>query len=182
MRGRTRTPQGGVSKGLPLQLSGFVSPLGRISVAERAGRVLAVGFASVEHLLQEHPELGAFRLERSGTGPEAGALKSYLSGETERLSTAVDLTLVRSEFAREVLKRLMRVGRGKTVTYAELGAFVDRPGAARAVGSAMRKNPIPILVPCHRVLPKAGGLGNYTGGVDKKEWLLRREGVLSRTP
>jgi methylated-DNA-[protein]-cysteine S-methyltransferase len=100
-----------------------------------------------------------------------------LSGGVRRLSVPIDLALVPSEFDRSVLRRLYGLRTGQTVFYAELAAMVGRPGAARAVGGAMRRNPIPIVVPCHRVLPRTGGLGSYTGGVDKKAWLLAREGL-----
>jgi methylated-DNA-[protein]-cysteine S-methyltransferase len=89
---------------------------------------------------------------------------------------SVDTELVGGAFDRLVLARLTKVRPGRTVSYGELAALVGSPGAARAVGGAMRRNPLPILVPCHRVLPQSGKLGNYTGGVKKKAWLLAREG------
>jgi methylated-DNA-[protein]-cysteine S-methyltransferase len=89
----------------------------------------------------------------------------------------VDLTLVTSEFERSVLRQLYRTRSGQTLTYGALARAVGRPGAARAVGGAMARNPLPIVVPCHRVVPAAGGLGSYTGGVERKRWLLALEGV-----
>ncbi|MCE2807833.1 MAG: MGMT family protein, partial [Actinobacteria bacterium] len=84
----------------------------------------------------------------------------------------------RAGFRGEVLDALETVSFGQTMTYGDLAARAGRPKAARAVGSAMATNPIAIIVPCHRVLPTGGGVGQFGGGVPAKEWLLRREGSL----
>jgi methylated-DNA-[protein]-cysteine S-methyltransferase len=92
---------------------------------------------------------------------------------------AVDLSSVENDFQRKVLATLRkRVGPGKTISYGELAEVVGHPGAARAVGTAMARNPVPIVVPCHRVLASGGGLGGYGGGLDMKRGLLELEGVL----
>ena len=85
-------------------------------------------------------------------------------------------------FHQTVYKALLnQVPTGSTVTYGELAELAGNPKAARAVGTAMRKNPIPIIVPCHRVVQSGGGLGGYMGngddGLRMKKWLLRHEGV-----
>ncbi|XP_075865813.1 methylated-DNA--protein-cysteine methyltransferase [Microcebus murinus] len=81
-------------------------------------------------------------------------------------------------FTRQVLWKLLKVVKfGETVSYQQLAALAGNPKAARAVGGAMRSNPVPILVPCHRVVCSSGALGNYSGGgVAVKEWLLAHEG------
>lgn len=161
-----------------IQLSEFDSPLGKITVAERSRQVLAVSFGGQRTLRAEHPEIWELgEIDEKSEGQSAAALRSYLGGRVARLNVPFDLTLVRGTFDRSVLLRLCRVRAGQTVSYGDLAALVGSPGAARAVGGAMRRNPIPIIVPCHRVLPSTGGLGNYTGGVSKKAWLLAREGV-----
>jgi len=82
-------------------------------------------------------------------------------------------------FRHKVLEELHHsVRRGETVTYGELAARAGNPKASRAVGSACARNPIPIVVPCHRVLPGSGGIGNYGGGPERKRVLLELEGVL----
>jgi methylated-DNA-[protein]-cysteine S-methyltransferase len=86
--------------------------------------------------------------------------------------------LVRSAFRREALEELRLVGAGQVVTYGELARRIDHPKAARAVGTACATNPIPIVVPCHRVLPGSGGVGNYGGGPEIKRRLLAHEGAL----
>ncbi len=88
----------------------------------------------------------------------------------------IDLSTV-SAFQLKVLNALRRVPRGAVRTYAWLAKKAGRPGAARAVGNTMARNPVPILIPCHRVVPASGGVGNYGLGAALKRELLRREGV-----
>ena len=104
-------------------------------------------------------------------------LNEYFDGERTSFDVAIDRS-ARSGFRGEVLNALEDVPFGSTVTYGQLAASAGRPKAARAVGSAMVTNPIAIIVPCHRVLPSSGGVGQFGGGVRAKEWLLRREGSL----
>ena len=81
-------------------------------------------------------------------------------------------------FNQRVLAQLARVEYGTTTTYGELAAVSGNPKAARAVGTVMNRNPIPIVLPCHRVVGANGSLTGYGGGLDRKEWLLRLEGAL----
>ncbi|KAB0350583.1 hypothetical protein FD754_015440, partial [Muntiacus muntjak] len=82
-----------------------------------------------------------------------------------------------ASFTRQVLWKLLKLVKfGETVSYQQLAALAGNPRAARAVGGAMRSNPIPILIPCHRVVCSSGAVGNYSGGVGVKEWLLAHEG------
>lgn len=111
--------------------------------------------------------------------PVGEALGRYFGGDgmaLERLT--VDLALASGEFQRRVYETLRGMAPpGSTTTYGELAAATGRPGAARAVGWAMAHNPVPIVVPCHRVLASGGGLGGYGGGLDMKRFLLDIEGV-----
>ncbi|KFO38242.1 Methylated-DNA--protein-cysteine methyltransferase [Fukomys damarensis] len=80
-------------------------------------------------------------------------------------------------FTRQVLWKLLNVVKfGETISYQQLAALAGNPKAARAVGGAMRSNPVPILIPCHRVICSDGAMGNYSGGKGVKEWLLAHEG------
>ncbi|XP_026919213.1 methylated-DNA--protein-cysteine methyltransferase isoform X4 [Acinonyx jubatus] len=89
----------------------------------------------------------------------------------------------RDSFTRQVLWKLLKVVRlGETVSYRQLAALAGRPRAARAVGGAMRTNPLPILIPCHRVVCSSGAVGNYSAGRATKEWLLAHEGRLAEKP
>ncbi len=90
----------------------------------------------------------------------------------------VDLGLIKSAFQRQVLTTLQReVPRGKVTTYGELAGRIGHPRVARAAGSACARNPIPIVLPCHRVVPAGGTLGNYGGEVWRKRYLLDIEGA-----
>jgi methylated-DNA-[protein]-cysteine S-methyltransferase len=82
-----------------------------------------------------------------------------------------------SKFRVKVLHQLQKIPRGQVRTYSWLAAKSGHPGAARAVGNTMARNPIPILIPCHRVVPSAGGVGQYGLGTALKRELLAREGV-----
>jgi methylated-DNA-[protein]-cysteine S-methyltransferase len=100
-------------------------------------------------------------------------LAAYFAGELQAFS--VKLAPRGSDFQREVWNELGRIPPGKTLTYAELAARVGRPKAIRAVGAANARNPISIIVPCHRVVGSNGTLTGYAGGLERKEWLLRHE-------
>ena len=104
-------------------------------------------------------------------------LDDYFEGERRSFDLAVDLGPV-GDFYRSVLGELARVPYGHTTTYGTLAARVGRPRAARAVGTVMNRNPIPIVLPCHRVLGSTGSLVGYGGGLERKEQLLRLEGAL----
>jgi len=103
-------------------------------------------------------------------------LTAYLSGKVTGFSVPVDLVLA-SDFQRSVLTGLAaRVGYGASTTYGELASTISRPGASRAVGTALGANPVCVFVPCHRVLPAGGSVGGrvggYAGGPAAKEYLL----------
>ena len=107
-------------------------------------------------------------------------LEEYFEGERTRFELPVDLRQS-APFSREILKRLARVPHGKTTTYGALARAVGRPQAARAVGTVMNRNPIPIVLPCHRVVGANGSLTGYAGGLERKELLLKLEGALDQT-
>jgi methylated-DNA-[protein]-cysteine S-methyltransferase len=104
-------------------------------------------------------------------------LDSYFEGKLREFDLDVDLRLAR-DFGRTVLAELQRVPYGETTTYGSLAARAGRPRAARAVGSVMNHNPVPIVVPCHRVVGASGSLVGYAGGLERKLTLLRLEGAL----
>ncbi len=111
----------------------------------------------------------------------AAALDAWFAGADRRLRVPIDLSGVQSAFRRTVLETLRReVPWGETVTYGELAALAGAPGAARAVGTTMARNPVPLVVPCHRVVASGGRIGGYGGGlhgVALKRTLLEREGL-----
>ena len=105
-------------------------------------------------------------------------LDEYFAGERRRFDLEVDLRLAR-EFQSAVLKELARVPYGELTTYGTLAAKAGRPRAARAVGTIMNRNPVPIVLPCHRVVGSTGALTGYGGGLDRKRTLLELEGAIS---
>jgi methylated-DNA-[protein]-cysteine S-methyltransferase len=104
-------------------------------------------------------------------------LDEYFAGRRRAFEVDRDIRLV-PEFNRRVLEQLARVEYGTTTTYGTLAALAGNPRAARAVGKVMNRNPIPIVLPCHRVVGANGQLTGYAGGLERKELLLRLEGVL----
>ena len=107
------------------------------------------------------------------------AIKSYFEGKPSRFDVRLDLDGV-GEFRRRVLRACRRIPRGKTASYADLARAAGNPKAARAAGSAMANNPLPLIVPCHRVVRSDGSLGNFSspGGPQLKRHLLQLEGAL----
>ena len=110
------------------------------------------------------------------------ALTDYFAGKPPHLPA---LDLQGSDFQRQVWRALLEIPWGEVLTYGELAASLGRPGAARAVGAANGRNPVAILVPCHRVVAAGGRLGGYSGGLEVKRKLLAHEAahgpVLRRT-
>jgi methylated-DNA-[protein]-cysteine S-methyltransferase len=109
--------------------------------------------------------------------PVRRELDEYFAGRRQRFDLDVDVALL-ADFNRRVLRELARVPYGEVVTYGELAARAARPRAARAVGTVMNRNPLPIVLPCHRVIGANGKLVGYGGGLARKEALLRLEGAL----
>jgi methylated-DNA-[protein]-cysteine S-methyltransferase len=102
-------------------------------------------------------------------------LQEYFDGE--RTDFDIPLELEGTAFQKDVWLALGDIPYGKTISYAELASMVGRPSAFRAVGQANGANPIPIVLPCHRVIASGGGIGGYGGGLDMKRRLLALEGV-----
>jgi methylated-DNA-[protein]-cysteine S-methyltransferase len=104
-------------------------------------------------------------------------LDEYFAGDRRNFDLPLDLRLAR-EFGRAVLNELARVPYGELTTYGALAARAGKPRAARAVGMVMNRNPVPIVLPCHRVVGSTGSLVGYGGGLDRKRALLELEGAL----
>lgn len=105
-------------------------------------------------------------------------LEEYFTGARRAFALAQDWTLM-SAFAKRVLGVTYEIPYGRVLTYAEVAAEAGSPRGSRAAGNALGSNPIPIVVPCHRVLRTGGSLGGYGGGLDRKRWLLELEGALA---
>jgi methylated-DNA-[protein]-cysteine S-methyltransferase len=105
-------------------------------------------------------------------------LEEYFEGRRDHFDVDIDWSLTTGPFTRKVLQATARIPFGEVSTYSRIAAKAGSPRGARAAGNALGSNPIPIVVPCHRVLHGDGGLGGYTGGLDRKVLLLTLEGVL----
>jgi methylated-DNA-[protein]-cysteine S-methyltransferase len=103
-------------------------------------------------------------------------LEEYFDGSRRAFAVRVDLSGVHG-FSRKVLQQTARIPFGSVITYRDVATRAGSPRAVRAAGNALGANPVPIVVPCHRVVRTGGGLGGYTGGVERKEALLALEGV-----
>ena len=104
-------------------------------------------------------------------------LDEYFEGRRQRFDTPIDWSQL-AGFTREVLRATARIGFGEVSSYAGVAEAAGSPRAVRAAGNALGANPMPVVVPCHRVLRTGGALGGYTGGLERKEFLLRLEGTL----
>jgi methylated-DNA-[protein]-cysteine S-methyltransferase len=158
------------------------SPLGELYLAQtEAGLCRIAWYTTEEAFVAElewcwnRPAERALATSRGVTGAAARQLAEYFAGQRRDFEVPLDLSPLRP-FQRRVLERLIEVPFGDVVTYGELARLAGYPGAARAVGGAMRENPLPILVPCHRVLPSSGGLGGFGGRPELKRQLLELEG------
>jgi methylated-DNA-[protein]-cysteine S-methyltransferase len=166
----------------PLSYHSITSPLGELYLAETEDGLCRIAWYTTEEAFVTELEWSWNRpVERapagSGCATVAAAcqLGEYFAGQRRAFDVPLDLAPLRP-FQRRVLERLIEVPYGDVVTYGELARLAGYPGAARAVGGAMRDNPLPILVPCHRVLPSSGGLGGFGGRPELKRQLLELEG------
>ena len=168
-------------KGLLDAAYSFVdSPFGKLLVAVSHRGVVRVEYpnGSVEEQLEDVAFDVSPRLLESPkiTQSVRRELDEYFDGKRRNFTVAVDLSLVRG-FGRRVLEQTAGIPFGAVATYREVATRAGSPRASRAAGNALASNPIPIVVPCHRVVHSGGGLGGYTGGLDRKITLLRLEGV-----
>jgi methylated-DNA-[protein]-cysteine S-methyltransferase len=155
------------------------SPLGRLLVAVTPRGLVRVAYEGEpdEAVLAELAREVSPRLLRAPerTDEARRELDAYFAGERRSFEVPLDWSLIRG-FAQKVLRATARVPFGEVTTYGSVAAQAGSPRAARAAGNALGSNPIPIVVPCHRVLHAGGGLGGYAGGLDRKKFLLALEG------
>ena len=154
------------------------SPYGPLLVAATRTGLVRVAFEREDHdaVLGELAAAVSPRILRSGrrTDEVARQLDEYFAGRRQHFEVATDLRLVQG-FRRDVIRHLPFIGYGHTESYAEVATAAGRPNAVRAVGSACAHNPVPIVVPCHRVVRSDGTSGQYRGGPEMKAALLAME-------
>jgi methylated-DNA-[protein]-cysteine S-methyltransferase len=160
----------------------FDSPLGRGHVAATERGIVSVGLPNLDaddFLARVAAGVGPRVLELPGRlDPVRRQLDRYFAGSLRVFDLDLDWALAGSQFASRVLHETAKLGYGETASYGEVAARAGNPRAHRAAGTALGHNPLPIVVPCHRVLRAGGILGNYGGGPEMKEWLLRMEGAV----
>ena len=164
-------------RGLHVRYATVATPLGRLLVAATERGVCFVTLGDADRALEaslrrEYPEA---LLEK-----DAGALAAWTDAIARSLAGPVDLSAIpldlrATTFQRRVFEALRRIPRGETRTYAQLAEAIGKPSAVRAAASACARNPVALVVPCHRIVRTDGALGGYRWGVDRKRALLKNE-------
>ncbi|MBM3516841.1 MAG: methylated-DNA--[protein]-cysteine S-methyltransferase [Alphaproteobacteria bacterium] len=157
------------------------TPIGTVVLVGDGECLVALEFADRRDLLLERlaKRYGTTDIARR-TKPSAAALRvaDYFAGNLTALAD-LETDPGGSPFERRVWDALRQIACGTTTSYGALAAAVDRPGAARAVGAANARNPIALVIPCHRVIGAGGELTGYAGGLERKRWLLCHEGAVA---
>lgn len=158
------------------------SPLGPLVVAATPKGLVRVSYTEFrreEDVLEELARRVSPRVLEAPAklDPVRRELDEYFAGRRREFGVAIDWSHL-AGFTRDVLRTTAAIPFGDVSTYAGVAQAAGRPRAVRAAGNALGANPMPVVVPCHRVLRTGGGLGGYTGGLERKEFLLRLEGAL----
>ena len=150
---------------LPMSTNSRATPIGTVSVTEQGGSIISLRIG------------GSDKRDGSDVTDEAFTqLFEYLEGGRKEFN--LELGPNGTPFQKDVWNALMKIPYGKTVSYSEIAKASGHPKALRAVGTAIGKNPIPVIIPCHRVIRSDGSIGGYALGIDLKIRLLRLEGTL----
>jgi methylated-DNA-[protein]-cysteine S-methyltransferase len=147
------------------------SPVGRLTMTASAGVLDGLTMDGQRHAPPSDP---AWVRDEAPFGELIALLERYFAGGPVEFDIPVSLA-AGTDFQRRVWDALREIPHGETISYGELARRVGSPGGARAVGLANGRNPIAIVVPCHRVIGADGSLTGYGGGVERKAWLLRHE-------
>ena len=157
------------------------SPVGcvYIAVSDKGLCRISTDSASIEQFAQEMEEVYPNKtviFDNEKMKNIRVKIVEYFPYERRKFNIKIDLSLL-TDFQKNVLETCSKLDFGETVSYGELALRSGYPKAGRAVGSAMSKNPIPIVIPCHRVIAASGKIGGYTGGLHKKRLLLKLENI-----
>jgi methylated-DNA-[protein]-cysteine S-methyltransferase len=165
-----------------LILSWVESPIGPLALAcDAAGVVRGVSFGDglIKAMRREYP--GALLSDGEAPAAVARELAAYFEGDREALNRvpwSLEGAASGEGFQPKVWKALAEVPAGVTISYGEMAKRAGEPGAAQAAGVALNRNPIPLILACHRVVGADGSLTGFGGGLERKGWLLRHEGAL----
>ena len=159
----------------------FASPMGRLIAMVKNDTLVGLMWpdreeATLAHLNRHRSMVRA--IDGDLPGSIAEPLSRYFSGSLKALS-AIEVDPAGTAFQRRVWRDLQAIPPGTAASYADVAARLGCPTAVRAVANANGRNPIPIVIPCHRVIATGGGLGGFSSGADRKEWLLRHERFLT---
>jgi methylated-DNA-[protein]-cysteine S-methyltransferase len=158
------------------------SPFGKLTVAvtERGLVRLAFPEEDLDAVLERLATRISPRIVEALAAPDPirRELEEYFAGRRRHFDLALDWTLV-GPFGRRVLRAASAIPYGGVLSYTQVAAEAGSPRGSRAAGNALGSNPIPIVVPCHRVLRSGGALGGYAGGLERKRWLLELEGAMT---
>ena len=146
------------------------SPIGPLTLLGRGGSLVGIRFPDGEEAAR--PPRGAVE-NRSALEPAIRQLEEYFRGE--RRAFELPIAPQGSSFQKRVWEELLRIPFGETRSYGQIAEAIGLPDTARAVGAANGQNPIPIVIPCHRVIGASGALVGFGGGLDTKRWLLHHE-------
>jgi methylated-DNA-[protein]-cysteine S-methyltransferase len=151
-------------------------PVGALTLAASGKGLAVLSFRGIEEY-RESPQFKSAEWAESKrvVQPYFSVVQAYLQGKSRSLDMALDLR--GTDFQMKCWNALLRIPFGETRSYADIAAEVDCPRGFRAVGLANNRNPVAIVVPCHRVIETNGKLGGYGGGLPAKEWLLQLEGA-----
>ena len=156
------------------------SPLGPLYLAASPRGLCALNFGVGQaSFLERLDPLAQTAHSRTALAPIVEQLQEYFAGTRRQFDLPLDLERLKP-FQLSVLQTARRIPAGSVWTYGQMARTVGKPGASRAVGQALGRNPLPIVIPCHRVVASDGGLGGYSGGggLASKRWLLHLEGAL----
>ncbi|NLG07567.1 methylated-DNA--[protein]-cysteine S-methyltransferase [Candidatus Peribacteria bacterium] len=140
------------------------TPIGQVLLEARGGKIRHIRFVQTDGALRSSMALDACSKQ----------IAAYFRGELQ-MFTDIDIAMEGTVFQASVWEEALHIPYGKTCTYRHIAEAIGRPGAMRAVGDALRRNPLPILVPCHRIVPASGGIGGFSAGAWRKAWLLDHE-------
>jgi len=146
------------------------SALGTIMLAGTQNHLLYLDFPLNGETVSPHP---SWQLDQSRFEREIAQLEAYFAGKRKEFD--IPLKLNGTDFNQRVWTALTQIPFGDVITYGELARRIGQPEGAQAVGNANGRNPIPIIVPCHRVIAAKNNIGGFTGGVEKKQFLLQLE-------
>ena len=148
----------------------MTSPVGTLTLTAEDGKLTRLHMDGQRHAPDPSPD---WERDDDGLAAVVEQLEAYFAGSRETFD--VPLALAGTDFQRRVWEGLLEIPYGETMSYGELARRVGRPGASRAVGLANGRNPVAIIVPCHRVIGANGTMTGYGGGLDRKVWLLDHE-------